>query len=248
MINSIKDSKQLFDDEKWLKIAFPVAVFSIFGSVVIPNIIFLIVHLFDKTPGSFARILLASIPVQLSLLLPVIIATALQTGYFSLEDVKTKVKLVCWKSAYIAEVIKIELIIFLPLCILAFVTYSLLVYFGYDPSSPITTLLESADLYGIGLIFFVSIFIAPVAEEIIFRRVFYSFSVKLMNENSAVIITSFLFASLHGGLVQIIPLTLFGCVLQKLYIKHNSLYPCLLLHGIHNFIMMSFFLASWILT
>ena len=246
-IDSTLQDMNFYDENKWLKIAFPVAIFSIFCSLTVPNVIFLVAQYLGCIPDSFMRIALGTVPVQLSLLLPILIAAFLHGRKFSISDVKRKLKLISWSNKYIIEALKVELIIFIPLCVLTFAIHFLIIYFGYDPSSPITNLLAVADLKGVLLIFFASVFIAPIAEEIIFRRIFFSFSIKVMSRNSAVIITSFLFATLHGGLVQIIPLTLFGCVLQVLYIKHKSLYPCLILHSLHNFIMMSLFLVSWIL-
>jgi membrane protease YdiL (CAAX protease family) len=236
---------QNFNEFKWLKIAFPVAVFSIFCSLTLPKIIFLAILYFDININSFFRILLGTIPVQLSLLLPILITIFILRKKTEIAGIKNKLKIFRWNKKYLLEALKIELIIFLPLCILTYAIHSLLIRLGYNPSSPITVLLSTADLKGIILIFVISVFLAPIAEEIIFRRIFFSFSVKLMSRNSAIIITSFLFAALHGGLVQIVPLALLGCILQTLYIKYDSIYPCLILHALHNFIMMSLFTIAW---
>jgi uncharacterized protein len=248
MIELENNDKRNFDEEKWLKIAFPVAVFSIFCSLTLPNVIFLLVQYLGFNINSFIRILLGTIPVQLSLLLPILIVIFILRKKTDIAGIKHKLNLQFWNKMYLLEAVKIELIIFLPLCILTYAIHSLLIRIGYNPASPITILLSTADFKGIILIFLVSVFIAPIAEEIVFRRIFYSFSAKLMNKYAAVVITSFLFAALHGGLVQIVPLALLGCILQVLYLKYDSIYPCLILHAVHNFIMMSLFVFAWTFT
>ena len=245
MLKSDTKAYPAFDENKWLKFAFPVTIFSIFLSLTLPNIIFLILQYLNIKPDIFSLIILGTIPVQLSLIFPLWITAFILRNNISISGIKEKFKLCNWRNIYIIECIKVELIILIPLCLITYTVHSLLVYFDYSTSSPIEYLLSRADLKGIILIFFVSVFLAPIAEEIIFRRMFYSFSLKLMNKYAAITITSFLFAALHGGLVQILPLALLGCVLQLLYIKHKSIYPCLILHSIHNFIMMTLFIIAW---
>ena len=240
------DSTYQIEERKWLNTAFQIAIFSIFCSVAIPNFILLLIRLTGHIPDTFDQILLGSIPVQLSLLLPLALYQLVKYKSLFLTHSCELLKLQNWKFKYIEEALKIEFMIFIPLCIIAFGIRYLLVYLGYDPSSPITLILEKADLKGVLLIFFIAVFVAPIGEEIIFRRIFFGFSEKLMSKTPAMIITSFAFATLHGGIVQLIPLIILGCILQQLYIKNQSLFPCIVLHAIHNFITMSIFTAIWL--
>jgi len=157
--------------------------------------------------------------------------------------IKEKLMLINWRKAYILETFRLELKIIVPLIITAALSYFIFKAFGYDfSSSPILELLKNSDYKGIIVIFIFSVFIAPVVEEIAFRRVVFTFMARIFGSNVSIIMTSFIFACMHGGAVQIIPLFMLGLVLQYLFIKNNSLYPSILLHCFHNSIVMILFI------
>ncbi len=229
-----------FEKDKWIDIAFPVVVASIVFAMIIPGVL---IQLLEKLHINFPqliKIIVSLFSVQLIFIIPVLIAAAI---YSTNVSFKRKLDFVNWKSSYILEAFCWEIAIFFPLWVLAALMYYFITFFGLDTSSPITKLLLSASGKGKIIIFLVSVFMAPVVEEIIFRRVIFTFVNKLLGVLPAILLTSFAFGALHGGLVQLLPLTMLGIILQILYLKHSSLYPSILLHGIHNFLIMSIFLA-----
>ena len=227
------------DNDKWIEIAFPVTVVAIVFAIVIPNFVILLAGKFDIIFSSFSKVVLGVVFVQVFFIVPLLTVAILTSGNVRLRD---KLGLVTWKNNYWSEAFYLELILFFPLWIIAALTFLFINYFGLDTSSPITTLLVSASMRSKILIFAVAVFIAPVVEEIVFRRVIFTFINKLFGVLPALFIVSFVFGVLHGGIVQLIPLTILGVVLQVLYLKHNSLYPSILLHVIHNFLIMVIFL------
>jgi membrane protease YdiL (CAAX protease family) len=75
---------------------------------------------------------------------------------------------------------------------------------------------------------------APFFEEIIFRWFLYS---KLALKNSlfkSMIISSLLFGVLH--LENAVPSAIIGIVLCAVFVKYNSLFPCVIIHTLHNVI------------
>ena len=231
----------LLSRDKWIDIAFPVTTVSIVLAMVIPSLIIQLAGKFHIILGSFSQIAVSIISVQLFFIVPPLIVAVLTSADIRLRD---KLGLINWKNDYWIEACYYELILFFPLLIIAALMFLFAGYFGFDTSSPIMTLLLSASTSGKILVFIVSVFIAPIAEEIVFRRIFFTFTNRLFGILPALFITSFIFGVLHGGIVQLIPLMILGIALQILYLKHNSLYPSILLHSIHNFIIMLIFLTT----
>ena len=152
-----------------------------------------------------------------------------------------KLLLVNWNFHYLNIALLYEIVLFLPLMSLTVLIYFIASKFGYTYISPLAELLSGSGNYGIALVFLFSVFIAPIIEEIVFRRVIFTFVERMFGILPAVIATSLIFSFLHGGIIQIIPLFILGSILQYLYIKYNSLYPSILLHSFHNLIIMSLF-------
>ena len=79
--------------------------------------------------------------------------------------------------------------------------------------------------------------VAPVAEEIAFRGVFYGWLRRRMGFLGAAVISALCFASLHG-LVQLIPaLTAVGLALAWIRESCGSIWPAALAHGVFNVVM-----------
>jgi hypothetical protein len=228
------------DRDKWIDIAFPVTAAAIVSAIIIPGLLIQLAEKLHIILNSFSKIAVSVVSVQLFFIVPLLIVAVLTSGNVRMRD---KLGLINWKNDYWIEACYYELILFFPLWVIAAVMFFFVAYFGLDTSSPITTLLLSASTRGKILVFAVSVFIAPIVEEIVFRRVFFTFINRLFGVLPALLITSFVFGVLHGGIVQLIPLMILGIALQMLYLKHNSLYPSILLHSIHNFLIMSIFLT-----
>ena len=228
------------DRDKWIDIAFPITILSIILSIIIPSLFIQVAGRFNIILSSFSKVLVCLLFVQLFFIIPLLFVAVLTSGNIRLKD---KLGLINWENSYWLEAFYYELILFFPLLVIAAVMFFFVSYFGIDTSSPITTLLLSTPMRGKILIFAVSVFLAPIIEEIVFRRVIFTFISRLFGVLPGLLITSFVFGVLHGGIVQLVPLMILGIVLQMQYLKHNSLYPSILLHSIHNFLIMSIFLT-----
>ena len=226
--------------DKWIDIAFPVTTVAIILAIIIPSLFIQLAGKFHVNLNDFSKIAVSVVSVQLFFIVPLLIVAILTPGNARLRD---KLGLINWKSDYWMEVCRYEFALFFPLWIIAALMHFFVTYFGLDTSSPITVLLLTASTKGKMLIFAVSVFIAPVIEEIVFRRVIFTFINRLFGVFPSLLITSFIFGVIHGGIVQVIPLMILSIVLQILYLKHNSLYPSILLHSVHNFLIMSIFLT-----
>ncbi|MDF2018293.1 MULTISPECIES: CPBP family intramembrane glutamic endopeptidase [unclassified Bacillus (in: firmicutes)] len=77
--------------------------------------------------------------------------------------------------------------------------------------------------------------ITPVKEEILFRGILYRFLEKKYNFLVGIIISSFIFGILHGGLL--ITATIMGMVFAMLYKKTQSIIPSIILHIAWNLLV-----------
>lgn len=77
--------------------------------------------------------------------------------------------------------------------------------------------------------------ITPVKEEILFRGILYRFLEKRYNFLVSIMISSFVFGILHGGLL--ITATIMGMVFAMLYKKTQSIIPGIILHVVWNLLV-----------
>ncbi|MDR0590549.1 MAG: CPBP family intramembrane metalloprotease [Puniceicoccales bacterium] len=85
-------------------------------------------------------------------------------------------------------------------------------------------------------ILFFAVILAPVAEEIFFRYFFYRFCKAKLSSGWAMFWTALVFAVLHFNLAAFAPLFIMGLFLVLCYERYGHLGPCVILHGIHNYI------------
>ncbi len=78
------------------------------------------------------------------------------------------------------------------------------------------------------------VIVAPLAEEIIFRRIIYSWLAKNISKWAAIIITSALFAIIHDSLSTFAALFFLAIGFQLIYLKYNSLIPAIIMHSCFN--------------
>jgi len=85
--------------------------------------------------------------------------------------------------------------------------------------------------------FIMTLTIVPIYEELIFRRVIYDDTKKLFNAKIAALVSAVLFGliHLHGSYMKIIVTMAGGLLSAYCYEKTKSLYACILLHSLHNF-------------
>lgn len=96
----------------------------------------------------------------------------------------------------------------------------------------------TAERFFIGV---VAVVLAPVGEEIVFRKVIFDL-LRPAGIASAVILSSALFAVLHFHLVGVVALGLLGAILQLLFLKTDNLWCPIQAHAAFN--LLTFIAAS----
>jgi len=226
--------------ESWIEIACPVAAIFIVVAFLFPEAAaFFLTSLHLKSYPLF-NIFLKLILTQLILFIPPFAVMMFINRNASLL---VKMKISNFSFKYVKIAFFTEALIFFPILVIALIMFVLLSYFGITPGSPIIELLKNAPNGSILVLFVVSVIVAPIVEEYVFRVIIFGFIEKMFGALPALILTSFVFAVLHGGFVQLVPLFFLAVVLQLLYMKYKSLYPSMFLHMLHNLIIMILFVA-----
>ena len=84
------------------------------------------------------------------------------------------------------------------------------------------------------------VIIGPICEEIIFRGVILEGLQKKYNPTKAIIFSALIFGLIHLQPLQVISAFFAGLVLGWIYLKTQSLWVCIALHVINNFISFTF--------
>lgn len=79
-----------------------------------------------------------------------------------------------------------------------------------------------------------AVIIAPIAEELLFRGLFYRFLKSRMSARNAMIISSVCFGALHYNALSFLPLVFFGMVLTRAYEHTGNLKVPILMHALFN--------------
>jgi membrane protease YdiL (CAAX protease family) len=122
-------------------------------------------------------------------------------------------------------------------------------------NAPITKLTGSSHGSGYGLIVVLTVFCAPVAEEIFFRgmllRCLVSFATSMRTETArkvaigaAVLVDGLVFAASHGELAQLPGLALVGIVLSLAFLRTGRLGTSILTHMSFNAVAIASYTAS----
>lgn len=99
----------------------------------------------------------------------------------------------------------------------------------------------TAHLLAFAFIFFQVVIFAPISEEMWFRGIGLASFLKNSSQLKAVILTSVIFGALHGP-GRVIFATLFGFVMAFIRFRTGSLYCCMVVHAIHNFLAILVFI------
>lgn len=219
--------------DEWIYTAFPLTFLSFI--FILPSLLNFYNNLISLPQNTFLKLVFSTLPIQLCLILP-----SLASAFFISRGfpIKTKLNLTKWRNEFLLKALGIEILILIPIGFLAYISFTVANYFNLNTQNPLLELISTAEIKGLIFLFIVAVFIAPLTEEIVFRRVFYTFSRKVFGYFPSITLTAFLFAILHAGTVQFLPIFFLGIVLQYLYIHYKTLYPCILLHMIHNSFMM----------
>ena len=97
-----------------------------------------------------------------------------------------------------------------------------------------------SSVVGIGSVVVAAVFIAPMAEEILFRLVLYE-SLRLTSVRIPAVLTALLFALLHSQPAEIPALFLLGLLLQHARHRTGTLWGPILIHMCFNGISLGLF-------
>ena len=114
------------------------------------------------------------------------------------------------------------------------------------PAQPLVQELEKQDLPAGERVFLgaLAVFLAPVAEEVIFRGILYPAIKQAGYPRTALWATSLLFGAIHQNLVAFVPLAGFSLLLIYLYEKTGSLWASITAHSILNFSTFAFMMLT----
>jgi membrane protease YdiL (CAAX protease family) len=109
---------------------------------------------------------------------------------------------------------------------------------GFEPvvQTPVKILQESVSVAQQVYFGFMAVILAPCAEEILFRGVFYPAVKQAGFPRAALWGTSLAFALIHNNVMTFIPLTVLALVLVWLYEKTGNLLSCIAAHATFNLV------------
>ena len=129
-------------------------------------------------------------------------------------------------------------LIVIPLLLIAgSITYSIFLKFHIkvEEQKVISFYLKTNSIKLLLFLFFLSCFVAPFTEEIIFRGLLYKSIRKVSSFPIAMVLNSLIFALFHNELFTLPGIFLLGCILSFVFEKKNSLWPSVGLHFFNNF-------------
>jgi len=74
----------------------------------------------------------------------------------------------------------------------------------------------------------------PVLEEVLFRGIILDSFLRRFSKGRAIVLAASLFALMHGNWAQLLPALFLGMSLSWIYAWTRSLWPCLVIHVLHN--------------
>jgi len=123
---------------------------------------------------------------------------------------------------------------------LMYIYHGILKKIGVKLEKPIVEeILKNSEPNSLWIMFFAIIVLAPISEEIIFRRFIFGFLAPRCGFIIAMVITAALFAAIHMSLYSLPALFLLGIAFQLIYLKFGSLYPAIIMHAFNNAIAIS---------
>jgi len=94
------------------------------------------------------------------------------------------------------------------------------------------------------LIIITVVLIGPVTEEVFFRGFLYPALRRKLPAATAIVLNGLLFALIHQGLSEILPIFVLGVAMAFLFEKTHSLVSCSVFHVCHNSLQMAIFLLT----
>jgi len=214
----------------------------IFLFVLMPPIFLLFSEEFQGLPVN-VRIFLTVVPQQALLLFGMILTAAFAEGGAGIDEMMRRLGLSACGVKHVLYGALCVLAVFPLTTMINVVIYMIVSQFGINLSAPaVSELLSSCPWPGFIFIAFGALILAPLGEEIIFRRVIFCYASRHVSILGASVISSGLFAAAHFNLRHFAGLFVLGLALQFLYLRSRSLYPCIVLHFSQNFISIFGFL------
>ena len=136
------------------------------------------------------------------------------------------------------RILKLAVPLFLGITLCSTLLTTLGKWFGEkNPTQPLVELLIKAPFSVFLIIFGSAVLIAPVVEELAFRRVLYSGLKQLVSPFAAAVVTSLLFALVHAVIWQVPALFLLALFFQREYVRSGEKTSyTILMHGAYNFL------------
>ena len=158
-------------------------------------------------------------------------------GLFTFKEIKIKDKfqLINWNNKYLLLPPVAEAILLPATFLSVFIFQNILDMLNIKATpQDFQVMLLHCDTNSFILLSIAAIVVAPIIEEIIFRKLLYDYlSLKFGFVLSAFVV-GILFAGVHFALLQFPALFIMSIILQLTYKKFNSIYPCILIHSFHN--------------
>jgi len=230
------------------------SVWDIFKLVIIFVFLGYLFHMFESSFFSFLS--LKEIPAFMPLLNTGLIDLVLLGFIFYFVRVKYKQKIAALgltlkkvsKNIFMAIA---GYLAFLPLLfVLMLILIAISAVFDYQPPPQLLfkVFLEERRLWLLIYSTLTVVLLGPIVEEVFFRGFAYNALKKKWGRSCAMILTSVVFAALHGNLIGFLPITLLGLLLVYMYEKTGSLIPSITIHILHNSLMVSFlFLGRYLM-
>ncbi len=199
----------------------------------------LIILVFFFIPVIFALLEIKNISPIIHVLLPsvIIIPSICIIMYFAGKpgNLLRKFKMVNLHSDHISAGFAATIVLLFVMANLMYVYHKLLSMLGIKlEPPPIEALLKSSDSSSLWFLCFGIIVLAPISEELIFRRFIFGFLAPRCGFIVSLLITAGLFAAIHMSLYSLPALFLLGIGFQLIYLKFGSLYPAIIMHAFNN--------------
>jgi len=159
-------------------------------------------------------------------------------------DWKSAFYFINWRWFYIIEAIVLEIALFIPLAITAVFSMTFFTFLKENLPTDIAKYIDltprlklylmKLDWGNFALVAIVAVFIGPIIEEILFRRVIFGFFARKLTLPLSLIFTSVIFAAIHFNIVNFLSLFLLAITWQLIFIYYKSLYPSIIFHMFHN--------------
>lgn len=113
---------------------------------------------------------------------------------------------------------------------------AIIYYYGLTPTEnePLMRLLEKPSLLNIAANILLIVFAAAVIEETLFRGILLGSLRTYFGTWTAIVLSAAVFSALHFEAFGFVPRFILGVGLGYLYVKHDSLFPSMGLHGLNN--------------